>query len=46
LIRIFDERKAEEFDIDFLGFNVDFEHRHFDNAPLYMQISKGECLCC
>ena len=44
LIRIFDENKAREFYIDFLGFNIDFEHRHFDDAPLYMQISKGDCL--
>jgi len=44
LIRIFDENKAREFYVDFLGFNIDFEHRYFDGAPLYMQVSKGECL--
>jgi len=44
LIRIFDEHKAREFYVEFLGFKVDFEHRHFEGAPLYMQVSKGECL--
>jgi uncharacterized glyoxalase superfamily protein PhnB len=44
LIRIFDENKAKEFYIDFLGFSIDFEHRHFEGAPLYMQIRKGDCL--
>ena len=44
LIRIFDENKAREFYVEFLGFNIDFEHRNFDGAPLYMQVSKGECL--
>jgi hypothetical protein len=34
ILRIFDEAKAREFYIDWLG--VD------ENAPLYMQISKGD----
>ena len=44
LIRIFDEDKAKEFYVGFLGFKIDFEHRHSDDAPLYMQVSKGDCL--
>jgi len=40
LIRIFDENKAKEFYVEFLGFRIDFEHRDFDGAPLYMQVSK------
>ena len=44
LIRIFDENKAKEFYVEFLGFNIDFEHRDSDDAPLYMQVSKGQCL--
>lgn len=44
LLRIFDEHKAKEFYLDFLGFKLDFEHRHSDNAPLYMQVSKDNCI--
>ncbi|WP_228127271.1 glyoxalase superfamily protein [Acinetobacter sp. CIP 102637] len=39
LIRIFDENKAKEFYVEFLGFNIDFEHRDSDDARLYMQVS-------
>jgi hypothetical protein len=40
VLRIFDEVKAREFYIDFLGFKVDFEHRFGNNFPLYMGISR------
>lgn len=43
ILRIFDEAKAREFYIDFLGFTIDFEHRFEPNAPLYMGISRGGC---
>ena len=43
ILRIFDEAKAKEFYIDFLGFKVNFEHRFADDLPLYMGISKGDC---
>ena len=39
ILRIFDEAKAKEFYVDFLGFNVDFEHKFEENFPLYMQVS-------
>ena len=39
ILRIFDEVKAKEFYIDFLGFKIDFEHRFADDFPLYMQVS-------
>src|SRR6476660_956877 len=42
ILRIFDEQKAREFYIDFMGFTVDFEHRFEENAPLYMQVHRGE----
>lgn len=42
VLRSFDEAKAREFYIDFLGFSVDWEHRQGRNAPLYMQISRGD----
>jgi uncharacterized glyoxalase superfamily protein PhnB len=44
ILRIFDEEKAREFYVDFLGFKVDWEHRFEPGTPLYMQISKGECV--
>ena len=44
ILRIFDELKAKEFYIDFLGFKIDWEHRFEEGTPLYLQISKGDCL--
>lgn len=43
ILRMFDEAKAKEFYLDFLGFQLDFEHRFEEGMPLYMGISKGEC---
>jgi uncharacterized glyoxalase superfamily protein PhnB len=40
ILRIFDEAKAREFYVDFLGFAIDWEHRFEAGAPLYMQVSK------
>lgn len=44
ILRIFDEAKAREFYLDFLGFKIDFEHRFGPNFPLYMQVSLGDCV--
>jgi uncharacterized glyoxalase superfamily protein PhnB len=44
IFRIFDEAKAKEFYVDFLGFKVDWEHRFEDGSPLYMQLSKDGCI--
>lgn len=44
ILRIFDEAKAREFYVDFLGFKVDWEHRFEGHSPLYMQVSKGDCI--
>ena len=44
ILRIFDEAKAKEFYIDFLGFKVDWEHRFEKTLPLYLQISKDDCI--
>jgi len=44
LLRIFDVDKAKEFYLGYLGFTVDWQHRFDDNAPLYMQVSKGRCV--
>ena len=43
-LRILDEAKAREFYIDWLGFEIVFEHRFEPGTPLYMGIRKGDCL--
>lgn len=40
ILRSFDEAKAREFYCDYLGFEVDFEHRFAADLPLYMQVSR------
>jgi catechol 2,3-dioxygenase-like lactoylglutathione lyase family enzyme len=41
VLRMFDAAKARDFYLDFLGFQLDFEHRFAPDLPLYMQISLG-----
>lgn len=41
ILRSFDEAKAREFYVDFLGFSIDWEHRFEPGTPLYMQVSRG-----
>lgn len=41
ITRIFDEDKAKEFYIDYLGMKLDWEHRFEPGFPIYMQVSKG-----
>jgi len=41
ILRSFDEAKAKEFYVDFLGFSVDFEHRYEPDMPLYMGVSRA-----
>ncbi len=38
--RLFDEEKAKEFYLKYLGMNLDWEHRFDREAPIYMQVSK------
>ena len=40
ILRSFDEGKAREFYVEFLGFSVDWEHRFEPELPLYMQVSR------
>ena len=40
ILRIFDEAKAREFYVDFMGFQIDWEHRFEPDLPLYMQVSR------
>lgn len=41
ILRIFDEAKAREFYLDFLGFEVEFEHRFEADLPLYLGVARG-----
>lgn len=40
ILRMFDETKAREFYLDFLGFSVEFEHRFEAHLPLYLGIDR------
>lgn len=44
ILRIFDEAKAREFYLGFLGFTADWEHRFEPGLPLYLQVSRGACV--
>src|SRR6218665_1276068 len=44
ILRIFDEAKAREFYVRYLGFQVDWEHRFEPGLPLYMQVSRAGCV--
>ena len=44
VFRMFDEDKAREFYVDFLGFSVGFEHRHEANLPLYLGVNLNGCV--
>jgi len=41
VLRIFDAAIAKRFYVDWLGFDVDWEHRFDANAPRYIQLSRG-----
>ena len=42
IFRIFDEGKAREFYIGWLGFTIEWEHRFEASMPLYMCIKKDD----
>lgn len=44
LLRIFDEAKARDFYLGFLGFEVEFEHRFGHDFPIYISVRRGECV--
>ena len=44
ILRIFDEAAAKQFYVGYLGFRIDWEHRFEPNTPLYMQVSKDQCV--
>lgn len=43
VLRIFDEGKAKEIYVDFLGFGVEWEHRFEEGFPLYLEVVKDDC---
>jgi catechol 2,3-dioxygenase-like lactoylglutathione lyase family enzyme len=43
VLRSFDEAKAREFYVGYLGFAVRFEHRFAPDLPLYMGIERDAC---
>lgn len=40
IMRIFDEDKAREFYLGFLGMSLDWEQRFEADSPIYMQVSR------
>lgn len=40
ILRIFSVDKAREFYLEFLGFQLDWEHRFAPDLPLYMQVHR------
>ena len=44
VLRMFDEAKAREFYVDFLGFSVNWEHRFEEEFPLYMEVARDGCV--
>jgi uncharacterized glyoxalase superfamily protein PhnB len=43
ILRSFSETEARDFYLRFLGFDIVFEHRFADGAPLYMEIRRDGC---
>jgi catechol 2,3-dioxygenase-like lactoylglutathione lyase family enzyme len=44
IFRSFDEAATKAFYIDFLGFEIEFEHRFDPDAPLFLRIRLGKCI--
>ena len=42
VLRTFDTDRATQFYVDYLGMNVDWEHRFEPDLPLYRQVSRGD----
>ena len=44
VLRMFDEARAREFYVDFLGFTVNWEHRFEEDFPLYLEVARDGCV--
>ena len=42
ILRMFSVEKTKDFYCNFLGFSLDWEHTFAPDAPVYMQISRGD----
>ncbi|MFT5507921.1 MAG: putative glyoxalase superfamily protein PhnB [Hyphomicrobiaceae bacterium] len=42
-LRSFDEAMMREFYVDYLGFEITFEHRFGENFPLYVGLKRDDC---
>jgi catechol 2,3-dioxygenase-like lactoylglutathione lyase family enzyme len=43
ILRMFDIAATRAFYLDYLGFELKWEHRFADVVPLYMEIARGGC---
>lgn len=43
ILRIFDESKARDFYLAYLGFSVVFDHRFEPGLPLYLGVRRDDC---
>jgi len=41
IFRMFNVEKAKEFYLEYLGFQLDWEHKFPEAAPIYMQVSRA-----
>jgi catechol 2,3-dioxygenase-like lactoylglutathione lyase family enzyme len=41
ILRMFNVEKAKEFYLGYLGFEVDWEHKFEEVAPIYMQVARA-----
>lgn len=44
VLRIQDEARAREFYVDYLGFDVEWEHRFEPGMPLYLRVRRGQAV--
>ena len=43
-VMLYNVEIAQTFYLDYLGFQLDWQHQFGDNFPLYLQVSKGDCV--
>ena len=44
VVRMLDEAKTRHFYLDYLGFEIEWEHKFSDTSPMYMQIRCGQAV--
>lgn len=44
MLRVQDEARAREFYVDYLGFEVEWEHRFEPGMPLYLRMRRGQAV--